>query len=70
MAVPADDPVTTPVVAPIAAMARGALDQVPPGVASVRVMVAPTQTESGPVMGAGLGLTVMSRVRTHPVRAV
>jgi predicted cupin superfamily sugar epimerase len=50
--VPAETPVTTPVEEPMVATA-GVLDvQVPPGVASARVVVPVTQTVNVPVIGA------------------
>jgi len=62
---PAPTPVTTPV-EPTVASEVLALLQVPPVVASPRVMVAPTHTVVGPVTvpAVGSGLTVMVRVAT------
>jgi len=52
VAVPAETPVTMPVAEPTVAT-EGVLDvQVPPGVASARVVVPVTQTVKVPVMGA------------------
>lgn len=49
-------------------MATDALDvlHVPPGVASVRVIVPLTLTVDGPVMGEGAGVIVTVRVPKHP----
>lgn len=56
---PAPTPVTTPVADPIVAIDAypGAL-HVPPDTALVSVMVDPTQTDVGPAMAGGGGLTV------------
>jgi hypothetical protein len=48
-----------PVVAPMVATPRVLLAHVPPGVASVSVIVAPTHNADGPTMAAGKGLTVI-----------
>ena len=50
----------TPVVGPIMAIAVLSLLQVPPGVASDRVVVVPGQASREPLMGAGSGFTVCS----------
>jgi len=63
---PADTPVTTPP-AEIVATAGDALLHVPPAVALLRVLVAPTQTLVMPVIAAGSGLTVTVVVTAHPV---
>jgi hypothetical protein len=42
-------------------------DHVPPVVASVSVVVKPTQTEATPPIAAGVALTVTVAVREHPV---
>lgn len=55
MAVPAVTPVTIPVVAPTVATAGVLLLQVPPGVALLKVVVAPTQWRVVPVMPATTG---------------
>jgi hypothetical protein len=60
-------PFTTPVIDPIVAMAVAPLDQVPPGVASLRVVAAPTHTLSVPVITAGNELTVTVVVVLQPV---
>ena len=61
MAEPAPTPLTTPVALTLA-IAALLVDQVPPGAASASVMVAPVQTEEGPVtepaVGAGLTVTL------------
>ena len=52
--VPKVPPVTTPVAEPIVATPVLLLTHVPPLTASVRVMVAPTHTAVGPLIGAGM----------------
>ena len=54
-------PVTVPVL-PIVAMAVLLLLQLPPVVASVRVIVVPADTVSVPPIVAGIGLTVTTAV--------
>ena len=66
MAIPAATPVTTPVVAPTVAVDVAPLLQVPPGVISPKVVVAPTHMLVVPVIAAGDGLTVMGRVTVQP----
>lgn len=68
VATPAPTPVTTPDV-PILATNELLLDQVPPVVASLKVVVAPVHTLSVPVIGLsnGSGLTVAILVVKHPV---
>lgn len=66
MAVPADAPVTTPVVEFTVADAELLL-QVPPAVASVSVIVAPTHTADGPLMAVGAGVIVIVLVAKQPV---
>lgn len=56
--VPAATPVTIPLVEPTVAVSKSLLLQVPPPVASVSVLVDPTQTFIVPVIVAGSGLTV------------
>ena len=65
--VPAVRPVTTPVETPIVATPVLPLVHVPPLVASVRVVVAPTQALSVPPMAAGLAFTVTTVVTRQPV---
>jgi hypothetical protein len=67
-AVPAETPVTIPVVAPTVALALPVL-QVPPP-ASFRVVVVPGHTTSDPVIAPGSGFTVTTAVIEHPVGAV
>lgn len=67
MAVPAVPPVTTPVVEFTVAMPVELLLQVPPAVASVSVIVAPTHTAVGPLMAVGAGVIVMVFVARQPV---
>lgn len=68
VATPLPTPVTTPDV-PILATNELLLDHVPPVVASLKVVVAPVQTLSVPVIGLsnGSGLTVAILVVKHPV---
>lgn len=63
-------PVTTPPIAVIDALEPLVTVQVPPGVASDKVMVRPVQTVVGPVMGAGRAFTVNSSQVLHPGAAV
>ncbi len=64
--VPAVTPVTTP--APAGTVENALLLlQVPPTVASVNVVVKPTQTAIGPDIAAGNGLTVTVAVAIQPV---
>lgn len=64
--VPLEMPVTTPdvLIVPNAVLV---LLQVPPGVASARVTVDPTQTLDAPVMAAGVALTVTGMLIKQPV---
>ncbi len=55
---PAVTPVAIPEADPIVATPVLPLLHVPPGVASPREVVNPTQTDSVPVIGAGSGVTV------------
>ena len=64
--VPAVTPVTIPDVEPIIALAFELL-QVPPLVASARVVVRPAQTLVVPVIAAGNGLTSILVVEIQPV---
>lgn len=63
--VPGATPVTTPVPETTVATEDVPLDHVPPGVASLRVVDAPTQTVAVPVIGA-LALTVTGFVAIQP----
>jgi hypothetical protein len=58
VAVPMDMPVTIPVEDPMVATPGALLLQLPPAVASARVVVEPTQVFSVPVIGAGVATTV------------
>jgi hypothetical protein len=60
-AVPADMPVTVPFVALTETVACG-LDQLPPPGVLVRIVAAPGQIVSVPLMGAGVGLTVIGNM--------
>ena len=53
--------------APTVAIGVALLVQVPPAVASVRVVVAPTQTIAVPNIVAGIGLIVTIAVLVQPV---
>lgn len=68
--VPPATPVTTPVVAPTVATDVALLLQVPPGVASLSVVVCPEHTSSVPVMADGNALTVTTRMAKHPAPVV
>lgn len=63
-------PLTVPVVAPIVATAGILLIQEPPGGVLAWMIVALTHTADGPVMGAGVVLTVIPRVMLQLVSAV
>ena len=63
-------PVTTPVEGPIVAIAVVLLLQVPPPVASLKVVVKPAQTLVFPVIGDGSGLTVTTTIAVQPVASV
>lgn len=67
VAVPVAIPVTTPVLNPILAMSASLLVHVPPGVASVNVVVRPRHTFVTPDILAGNGLTVNVAVIAQPV---
>ena len=68
MTVPDAIPVTTPV-EETDAMAGVPLVQNPEGVASVFVIVPPTQTWSGPVMATGAAITVIVTLVPQPPEA-
>ena len=68
--VPDTTPVTTPLPMPIVAWDVLLLDHVPPGVASVNVVVDPTHTLAVPPIADGNGLMVITDDVTHPVGAV
>jgi hypothetical protein len=55
---PDETPVRTPVLELMVALVVGEQDHVPPAVASVNVPVEPMQTEDGPEIAPGVGLTV------------
>jgi hypothetical protein len=52
------------------AMAVELDDQVPPGIPSFKVMLVPSQSESGPVTGAGGSCTCRNFVFLQPVRVI
>ena len=64
--VPADMPLTMPLVAPTVPTAVLPLLQVPPAVPSASGRVLPAQTGNTPVMAAGSGLTVTVVVDVQP----
>jgi hypothetical protein len=64
---PADRPVTRPEEMPMDTMAGLAVLQVPPGVGSVSVVLAPWQIRVEPDMLAGSGFTVMVKVASQLV---
>lgn len=59
-------PVSKPADEPMVAMEGLLLVQMPPGLASVSVVVAATQSAVEPDGAGGPGLTVMVRVAKHP----
>ena len=59
---PADWPVTTPDPGTTVATAGVSLLQVPPAVASLKVVVEPWHTVKVPVITAGKGLTITARI--------
>lgn len=68
MAVPAETPVITPALMESTEVLL--LLHVPPVEALDNVAVCPTHTAVLPVMGAGIGLTVMILEPLHPVASV
>ena len=66
IAVPALMPVTTPVVKSTLTVVA-VLVQLPPVITSLRVIVAPTHTDDGPVIPNGDGLTEITVVVRQPV---
>ena len=64
--IPADAPVTTPVVVPTEAIVEELLVQVPPPVASASVMKLPTHKFVAPVIAAGALLTVTKAMAAVP----
>ena len=67
--VPEVTPVTTPVAEPIVALAL-LIDQLPPVVPSLKVVVEPTQTLVVPVIEDGRALMVITEVMKQPVPKV
>lgn len=65
--VPADTPVTIPVVPPINATPVALLLQVPGALASVSGVVSPAHTSNVPLIRAGNGFTVTIAVIIQPV---
>lgn len=69
------DTTTTPAESPVSRPERGAIPmypatavlQVPPRLASVRILFSPTQIPALPVIAAGNGFTVTGKVLKHPV---
>jgi hypothetical protein len=70
VAVPIDMPVTIPVANPTSATEGLLLLQVPPPVASLKVMLPPRHTVALPVTGEGNGSTIMDNVVKQPVGSV
>jgi len=70
MLVPRVPPDTIPVVLPMVAVVVLVLTQVPPATPSLRVMVAPTHTADGPVIGAGIVYTATVVLTLQPVGKV
>ena len=66
VAVPLDTPVTTPVDEPTRATVPSLVLHVPPGVASVSAVVAPTHTLVTPEIAAGSGCTVTVTLAVQP----
>jgi hypothetical protein len=60
--VPEDTPVTMPLPVPTVATPVVLLDHTPPPAVLLNVIVDPTQTADDPVIGAGTGLTVTTKV--------
>ena len=67
LVVPVTRPLTTPVVPSIVATVVLLLLQLPPVVALASVALAPTHVPDGPVIAAGVGLTVTTAVRRQPL---
>ena len=70
IAVPADIPVTTPLIASTIAIDGALLLQPPPGVASDNGSVTPAQTVGLPDIAAGSGFTVITIVAVQPAGSV
>jgi hypothetical protein len=70
VAVPAETPVTTPLVAPTDPTPGLALLHVPPGIGSLNVKVAPTQILPPPTIAVGTEFTVTIAVILQPVGIV
>ena len=67
---PDNTPVTTPVPETAVATVVVPLDQVPPVVPSVKVIVEPAQNEDDADIVAGKALTITILVTPHPVLSV
>ncbi len=65
--VPEERPFTMPDDEPMEAIAGLLLDQTPPDVAFVSVVVAPMHIAVGPAIAAGEGITVTTTVAIQPV---
>jgi hypothetical protein len=61
--VPAETPVTTPDALMVAMLVDAELLQTPPEVASVKVIVEPTQTADAPLMAATVGGVQGNRIK-------
>ena len=66
-AVPGDTAVTIPEAAPTEATDGVLVVHIPPGVEFVSVIVEPSHTDDGPVMGLGSGLTFTVTDLKQPV---
>lgn len=67
VAVPANMPLTMPVVKPTDAVVRELLPQLPPAVGLPSMVVAPAHSPDAPVMAPGCGLMVIGFVAVQPV---
>ena len=68
--VPAETPVTIPVVEPMVAIPGNAELHEPPVEPSLKVVVAPAQTFATPVIADGNGLMVTTAIDLQPVERV
>ena len=67
---PAEFPVSTPVLISMLAIEKSLLDHVPLIDVEESVLIDPTQTLATPVIGSGNGLTVSTVVAAQPVGKV
>ena len=68
--VPGVIPLTIPVAGPMVAIAGLLLLHVPPGVASVNIVVPPVQAPDNPIIGVAVLLTVIVVVAAQPANGV